>query len=156
MAGRGSLAALMPYGNAYEIVMDMGKEILAAVQHAPALAGVCATDPLLWRVRFLRELRGRRFSGIQNFLPSDLSTASLEQTGMSCQMEIESVAAAHELELLTTPYVFHETDAEHMTKSGAGISVAPNSPLTTSLCERRDPVASVVCEYVILNSGKSG
>ena len=135
MAGRGSLAGLMPYGNANEIVMDMGKEILTAVKHTPVLAGVCATDPFLLRDRFLRELKDMGFAGIQNFptvgLIDGVFRANLEETGMSYQMEVECVAAAHDLGLLTTPYVFDEIDAEHMTKAGADIIVA-HMGLTTS------------------------
>lgn len=135
MAGRGSLAGLMPYGNANEIVKDMAKEVLTAVTTTPVLAGVCATDPFLLRDNFLRELKSMGFAGIQNFptvgLIDGVFRANLEETGMSYRMEVDCVAAARELELLTTPYVFNLDDAKAMTKAGADIIVA-HMGLTTS------------------------
>lgn len=135
MAGRGSLAGLMPYGNANEIVKDMAREVLTAVKHTPVLAGVCATDPFLLRDQFLRELKGMGFAGIQNFptvgLIDGTFRANLEETGMSYALEVECVRAARALDLLTTPYVFDPSDAVAMTKAGADIVVA-HMGLTTS------------------------
>jgi predicted TIM-barrel enzyme len=128
MAGRGSLAGLMPYGNANEIVLDMAREVLTAVTHTPVLAGVCATDPFLLRDSFLRRLKDLGFAGIQNFptvgLIDGLFRANLEETGMSYATEVDCVAAARQLDLLTTPYVFTPHDAEQMTRAGADILVA--------------------------------
>ena len=135
MAGRGSLAGLMPYGNANAIVKEMAYEVITAVQDTPVLAGVCATDPFMMRDLFLRELKELGFAGIQNFptvgLIDGLFRANLEETGMSYQMEVECVAAARELDLLTTPYVFDARDAVQMTEAGADIIVA-HMGLTTS------------------------
>ena len=135
MAGRGSLAGLMPYGNANAIVKEMAYEVITAVQNTPVLAGVCTTDPFMMRDLFLRELKELGFAGIQNFptvgLIDGLFRANLEETGMSYQMEVECVAAARELDLLTTPYVFDPRDAVQMTQAGADIIVA-HMGLTTS------------------------
>ena len=135
MAGRGSLAGLLPYGNANQIVKDLAPEILTAVKRTPVLAGVCGTDPFLIRDLFLRELQGLGFAGIQNFptvgLIDGVFRANLEETGMSFQLEIECIAAAHELDLLTTPYAFDPTQARLLTEAGADILVA-HMGLTTS------------------------
>ncbi len=128
MAGRGSLAGLMAYGNANDIVKDMAKEVLTAVKHTPVLAGVNGTDPFLLRDHFLRELKSLGFAGIQNFptvgLIDGTFRANLEETGMSYQLEVETIAAARELDLLTTPYVFNTDEAKRMTEAGADIVVA--------------------------------
>jgi len=128
MAGRGSLAGLLAYGNANEIVKDMAKEVLTAVKHTPVLAGVNGTDPFLLRDHFLRELKALGFAGIQNFptvgLIDGTFRANLEETGMSYQLEVETIAAARELDLLTTPYVFNTDEARRMTEAGADIIVA--------------------------------
>ena len=128
MAGRGSLAGLLAYGNANEIVKDMAKEILPAVRQTPVLAGVNATDPFMLREPFLRELRDLGFSGIQNFptvgLIDGQFRANLEETGMSYSLEVECVAAARAMDFLTTPYVFNVDEARAMTKAGADIVVA--------------------------------
>lgn len=128
MAGRGSLAGLMAYGNANEIVKDMAKEVLTAVKNTPVLAGVNGTDPFLLRVPFLRELKALGFAGVQNFptvgLIDGTFRANLEETGMSYQLEVETIAAARELDLLTTPYVFNTDEAKRMTEAGADIIVA--------------------------------
>ena len=135
MAGRGSLAGVMPYGNANAIVKEMAYEVITAVQKTPVLAGVCATDPFMLRDLFLRELKDLGFAGIQNFptvgLIDGLFRANLEETGMSYPMEVECVAAARELDLLTTPYVFDARDAVQMTQAGADVIVA-HMGLTTS------------------------
>src|SRR5919112_3902432 len=110
MAGRGSLAGMMPYGNANHVVKEMAYEVLTAVRHTPVLAGVCGTDPFMLRGPFLRELKELGFAGIQNFptvgLIDGTFRANLEETGMSYQLEVDCIAAARELDLLTTPYVF--------------------------------------------------
>ncbi|HYF36512.1 MAG TPA: phosphoenolpyruvate hydrolase family protein [Prosthecobacter sp.] len=128
MAGRGSLAGLMAYGNANEIVKDMAKEVLTVVEHTPVLAGVNGTDPFLLRGHFLNELKSLGFAGIQNFPTVGLIDgnfrANLEETGMSYQLEVETIAAAREMDLLTTPYVFNPDEARRMTEAGADIVVA--------------------------------
>ncbi|WP_233579045.1 phosphoenolpyruvate hydrolase family protein [Tautonia sociabilis] len=128
MAGRGSLAGLMPYGNANQIVREMAFEVLTAVRHTPVLAGVCATDPFLIRDRFLRELKDLGFAGIQNFptvgLIDGTFRANLEETGMGFGLEIECIAAAHELGMLTTPYAFDPEQGRLMAEAGADLVVA--------------------------------
>ena len=128
MAGRGSLAGLMPYGNANAIVKEMAYEVLTAVSHTPVLAGVCATDPFMIRDRFLRELKDMGFAGIQNFptvglIDGNMRT-NLEETGMGFEHEIDLIAAAHELDLLTTPYAFDPDQARLLALAGADIIVA--------------------------------
>ena len=126
--GRGSLAGLMPYGNANTIVKEMACEVLTAVRHTPVLAGVCATDPFLIRDHFLRELRDMGFAGIQNFptvgLIDGVFRANLEETGMGFALEIDCIAAAHELDLLTTPYAFDTEQSRLLAEAGADIVVA--------------------------------
>ncbi|MBM4090189.1 MAG: phosphoenolpyruvate hydrolase family protein [Planctomycetes bacterium] len=128
MAGRGSLAGLLPYGNANQVVKEMAGEVLTAVRHTPVLAGVCATDPFMIRDHFLGELRDLGFVGIQNFptvgLMDGVFRENLEETGMSYELEVECIAAAHALDLLTTPYAFNVDDARRMTEAGADIVVA--------------------------------
>lgn len=135
MAGRGSLAGLLPYGNANEIVKEMAREVITAVTHTPVLAGVCATDPFMLRDQFLRELRDMGFAGIQNFptvgLIDGTFRANLEETGMGFQLEVDCIAAAHEMDLLTTPYAFDADQARILTEAGADIIVA-HMGLTTS------------------------
>ena len=134
MAGRGSLAGLLAYGNANEIVMDMAKEVLPVVQHTPVLAGVNGTDPFMIRDQFLRQLIDIGFSGIQNFptvgLIDGTFRKNLEETGMGYGLEVDLIAAASKLDLLTTPYVFGEQSAIDMAKAGADILV-PHMGLTT-------------------------
>jgi len=135
MAGRGSLAGLLPYGNANAVVKEMAYEILPAVKNTPVLAGVCGTDPFMLRHSFLKELKNLGFAGIQNFptvgLIDGVFRANLEETGMSYKMEVECIKAAHELDMLTTPYVFNNGEAKLMTHAGADIIVA-HMGLTTS------------------------
>jgi len=127
MAGRGSLAGLMAYGNANEIVVDMAREVLPVVKHTPVLAGVNGTDPFLITDYFLKQLCDLGFSGIQNFptvgLFDGTIRAQLEETGMGYALEVELIGRAHEMQLLTTPYVFSEQNARDMTKAGADIVV---------------------------------
>lgn len=128
MAGRGSLSGLLAYGNANEIVLEMGKEILSIVEDTPVLAGVNGTDPFLLTDRFLREITEMGFAGVQNFPTVGLIDGSfrlsLEETGMSFSKEIDLIAAAHAADLLTTPYVFDVEQARQMTRAGADIIVA--------------------------------
>ena len=135
MAGRGSLAGLMPYGNANAIVKEMAHEVLTAVKVTPVLAGVCATDPFLLRDRFLRELLDMGFAGIQNFptvgLIDGVLRINLEETGMGFSHEIDCIAAAHELDLLTTPYAFDAGQARLLAQAGADVVVAHMGLTTT-------------------------
>lgn len=135
MAGRGSLSGMLPYGNANEIVVEMAHEVLTAVRQTPVLAGVCGTDPFMLREPFLRDLKQMGFAGIQNFPTVGLFDGSfrsnLEETGMGYEMEVECVALARELDLLTSPYVFNVDEARRMTRAGADIVVA-HMGLTTS------------------------
>ena len=128
MAGRGSLAGLMPYGDANAIVVDMASEVLPIVQKTPVLAGVCGTDPFRLMPKFLQQLKGMGFAGIQNFptvgLIDGTFRANLEETGMGYDKEVEMISEAHKLDLLTTPYVFNVEEAEKMAKAGADILVA--------------------------------
>jgi predicted TIM-barrel enzyme len=140
MAGRGSLAGLLAYGNANDIVVEMAREVLPVVQHTPVLAGVNGTDPFMIRSRFLRELIELGFSGIQNFptvgLIDGTFRANLEETGMGYGLEVELVREARSLDLLTTPYVFNEQEARAMAEAGADIVVC-HMGLTTGGCDRR-------------------
>jgi predicted TIM-barrel enzyme len=127
MAGRGSLAGLLAYGNANEIVCEMAHEVLPVVRHTPVLAGVNGTDPFMICEDFLRRLVDLGFSGIQNFptvgLIDGTFRANLEETGMGYGLEVELVERAHALDLLTTPYVFSEANAREMAAAGADIVV---------------------------------
>ncbi len=127
MAGRGSLAGLLAYGNANEIVVDMAREVLPVVTHTPVLAGVNGTDPFLLVDPFLQRLGELGFSGIQNFptvgLFDGVIRTQLEETGMGYGLEVELVARARKLDLLTTPYVFSEQNARDMARAGADIVV---------------------------------
>jgi predicted TIM-barrel enzyme len=128
MAGRGSLAGMMPYGNANTIVKEMAHEVLTAVKRTPVLAGVCATDPFLIRDRFLLELKEMGFAGIQNFptvgLIDGVFRTNLEETGMGFSHEVDCIKAAHDLDLLTTPYAFDPEQARLLAAAGADIIVA--------------------------------
>ena len=134
MAGRGSLAGLMPYGDANAIVMDMASEVLPVVSDTPVLAGVCGTDPFRLIGNFLAEVRDAGFAGVQNFptvgLIDGTFRANLEETGMGYDLEVDMIAAASELGLLTSPYVFDPESAEAMTRAGADVLV-PHMGLTT-------------------------
>ena len=127
MAGRGSLAGLMPYGDANAIVVEMAAEVLPVVKRTPVLAGVCATDPFRLMDVFLDDLKRIGFAGVQNFptvgLIDGTFRANLEETGMSYGLEVDMIAAARAKGMLTTPYVFNEDDAAAMAKAGADIIV---------------------------------
>ena len=135
MAGRGSLAGLLPYGDANAIVMDMAKEVLTVVKKTPVLAGVCGTDPFRQMPLFLEQVKAAGFSGVQNFptvgLIDGVFRANLEETGMGYGLEVEMIRTAHKMDLFTTPYAFNATDAEQMADAGADIVVA-HMGLTTS------------------------
>jgi predicted TIM-barrel enzyme len=134
MAGRGSLAGMMPYGDANAIVMDMAREVLPVVEHTPVLAGVCGTDPFRVMKRFLQDVRDAGFSGVQNFptvgLIDGVFRQNLEETGMGFDKEVEMIATASDLGLLTCPYVFNPDEAERMTAAGADVLI-PHLGLTT-------------------------
>ncbi|MBK1670531.1 hypothetical protein CKO28_21140 [Rhodovibrio sodomensis] len=134
MAGRGSLAGLLAYGNANDIVVEMAREVLPVVKYTPILAGVNGTDPFMMTDRFLRELKDLGFAGVQNFptvgLIDGTFRANLEETGMGFDREVEMIARAHAHDLLTTPYVFSREDAEKMARAGADI-IVPHMGLTT-------------------------
>ncbi len=127
MAGRGSLAGLLAYGNANQIVCEMAHEVLPVVRHTPVLAGVNGTDPFMIPDQFLRRLIDLGFSGVQNFptvgLIDGTFRANLEETGMGYGLEVDMIARAHALDLLTTPYVFSESEARSMAQAGADIVV---------------------------------
>ncbi|MGP4038763.1 phosphoenolpyruvate hydrolase family protein [Gracilibacillus sp. D59] len=128
MAGRGSLAGLMPYGDANQIVVEMGHEVLSIVKDTPVLAGVCGTDPFRTMNVFLDDLKRQGFAGVQNFptvgLMDGTFRQNLEETGMGYTLEVEMIRKAHEKGLLTTPYVFDEDDAVAMAEAGADVLVA--------------------------------
>ncbi len=127
MAGRGSLAGIMAYGNANEIVMDMAKEVLPVTKTTPVLAGVNGTDPFIDFDFFLPELKKIGFSGVQNFptvgLIDGVFRENLEETGMSYDLEVEMIGRANAYDMLTTPYIFSKKNAEDMTRIGADIIV---------------------------------
>jgi predicted TIM-barrel enzyme len=134
MAGRGSLSGMMPYGDANQIVMDMAREVLPLVEHTPVLAGVCGTDPFRIMSHFLREVKAAGFSGVQNFPTVGLIDGTLrrglEETGMGYDKEVDMIALARGLDLLTCPYVFTEAEAVAMTRAGADVLI-PHMGLTT-------------------------
>ena len=173
MAGRGSLAGLMPYGDANGIVMEMAGEVLPVVRNTPVLAGVCATDPFRLMGKFLDELRDAGFSGVQNFPTVGLIDGNfrvnLEETGMSFAMEVEMIGEARQRDLLTTPYVFSAADAEAMARAGADIvvchlglttggSIGAETALTLEQCpdlveEWADAACSVRDDIIVLVHG---
>ncbi|MCL4290845.1 MAG: phosphoenolpyruvate hydrolase family protein [Thermoleophilia bacterium] len=134
MAGRGSLAGLLPYGDANAIVVEMAAEVLPIVRETPVLAGVCGTDPFRLMPVFLRQLRELGFTGVQNFptvgLIDGVFRQNLEETGMGFELEVEMIRTARELDLLTCPYVFGPAQARAMAEAGADVLV-PHMGLTT-------------------------
>jgi len=128
MAGRGSLAGCMPYGDANAIVMEMAYEVLPVVKKIPVLAGVCGTDPFRLMDVFLKQVKEVGFSGVQNFptvgLCDGLFRQNLEETGMGFGLEVDMIRIAHEMDLFTTPYVFNVDEAKAMAKAGADVIVA--------------------------------
>ncbi len=134
MAGRGSLAGLMPYGDANAIVMEMAREVLPVVERTPVLAGVCATDPFRIMSQFLKQVREAGFAGVQNFptvgLVDGVFRQGLEETGMGYGVEVDMIAQARGMDLLTCPYVHNPEEARAMAEAGADILV-PHVGLTT-------------------------
>jgi len=128
MAGRGSLAGLLPYGDANQIVVDMGSEVLPIVKDTPVLAGVCGTDPFRVMDKFLEQLKAQGFAGVQNFptvgLIDGVFRQNLEETGMGYDLEVEMIRKANEIGLVTTPYVFDTEQAKKMAEAGADVVVA--------------------------------
>ena len=128
MAGRGSLAGLLSYGDANQIVMEMGHEVLPVVKDTPVLAGVCGTDPFRIMDVYLKQLKEMTFDGVQNFptvgLIDGIFRQNLEETGMGYDLEVEMIRKAHELDMLTSPYVFDAEQAKKMAQAGADILVA--------------------------------
>jgi predicted TIM-barrel enzyme len=134
MAGRGSLSGMMPYGDANQIVMDMAREVLPVARNTPVLAGVCGTDPFRIMHLFLREVQAAGFSGVQNFPTVGLYDGTfrqgLEETGMGYGLEVDMIRTAHQIGLLTCPYVFTDDEAQSMAKAGADVLI-PHMGLTT-------------------------
>jgi predicted TIM-barrel enzyme len=134
MAGRGSLAGMLPYGDANAIVVEMASEVLPVVKNTMVLAGVCGTDPFRLMPVFLRQIKELGFDGVQNFptvgLFDGIFRANLEETGMGYGLEVDMIRQAHELGLLTCPYVFNEDEASAMASAGADVLV-PHMGLTT-------------------------
>ena len=128
MAGHGSLAGLMPYGDANGIVMEMAREVLTVVKDTPVLAGVCGTDPFREMEGFLKQIKEIGFSGVQNFptvgLCDGIFRQNLEETGMGFGLEVDMICKAHEMDIFTTPYAFNIDEAKAMAKAGADVVVA--------------------------------
>jgi predicted TIM-barrel enzyme len=128
MAGRGSVAGMLPYGDANQIVVDMGREVLPIVKNTPVLAGVCGTDPFRIMPLFLKQIKEMGFSGVQNYPTvgyfDGVARQDMEETGFSYDLEVEMIEHARELGLFTSPYVYNEVEAEKMTKAGADVLVA--------------------------------
>jgi hypothetical protein len=143
MAGRGSLAGLLAYGDANQIVVEMGAEVLPVVRHTPVLAGVNGTDPFRKMDVFLDDLKRMGFSGVQNFptvgLIDGIFRANLEETGMSYGLEVDMIAAARAKDMLTTPYVFNEDDATAMARAGAGRRLGGSGPQGRPPSDRARP-----------------
>jgi predicted TIM-barrel enzyme len=153
MAGRGSLAGLLAYGNANEIVLDMAREVLPVVRHTPVLAGVNGTDPFLLLDPFLKTLVELGFSGVQNFptvgLFDGVIRAQLEETGMGYALEVQLIERARQLDLLTTPYVFSEENARDMARAGADIVVCHLGLTTGGAIGARTAVSREACVHLI-------
>ncbi len=128
MGGRGSLSGMMPFGDANQIVVDMGREVLPIVRNTPVLAGVCGTDPFRLMDVFIRDLKAQGFSGVQNFptvgLIDGVFRQNLEETGMGFGPEVDMISEAHNQNMLTCPYVFNEDEAKSMANAGADVLVA--------------------------------
>jgi predicted TIM-barrel enzyme len=161
MAGRGSSAGLLAYGNANEIVKEMAVEVLPVVKRTPVLAGVNGTDPFILMPQFLAELKAMGFSGVQNFptigLFDGTMRVSFEETGMGYGLEVDMIRQAHEIDLLTTPYVFNPEEATAMTKAGADIVVAHMGVTTgASSASRTADLVSRACTSASGASGTEG
>jgi predicted TIM-barrel enzyme len=149
MAGRGSLAGLLAYGNANEIVLEMAREVLPVVRHTPVLAGVNGTDPFLLLDPFLKSLGELGFAGVQNFptvgLFDGVIRAQLEETGMGYGLEVQMIERARSFDLLTTPYVFSEANARDMARAGADIIVCHLGLTTGGVVGARTAVSREAC-----------
>ena len=162
MAGRGSLSGLLSYGNANQIVQEMGREVLPIVKKTPVLAGVCGTDPFRVMDLFLADLKAQGFNGVQNFptvgLIDGKFRANLEETGMGYDLEVDMIRMAHELDMLTCPYVFDPEQAKAMAEAGADILVA-HMGLTTkgSIGAETAVTLDDCCEKIraIIKAGRS-
>ena len=162
MAGRGSIAGLLPYGDANHIVVEMAAEVLPVVKHTPVIAGVCATDPFRLMPRFLGELKDIGFSGVQNFPTVGLFEgrirANMEETGMGFDREIDMIRIAGEMDLLTTPYVFNVDEAKEMARVGADLIVAHVGTTLSGTIGARDVMSldeAVVAVQVMHDAAKS-
>lgn len=162
MAGRGSLAGLLAYGDANQIVVEMGNEVLPVVKDTPVLAGVNGTDPFKVMSVFLKQLKDQGFSGVQNFptvgLIDGVFRQNLEETGMGYDLEVDMIRKAHELDLLTTPYVFDEEQAKKMAEAGADILVAHMGLTTKGTIGAQTALTLDDCVdriQKIVNAGKS-
>jgi len=162
MAGRGSLAGLLSYGDANQIVEEMGHEVIPVVKHTPVLAGVCGTDPFRVMSIYLKGLKDQGFNGVQNFptvgLIDGTFRQNLEETGMGYGLEVEMVKEAHELDMLTTPYVFDSEQAKKMAKAGADILVAHMGLTTKGAIGAKTSLTldqSVEKVQAILDAGRS-
>ncbi|MFC6315776.1 phosphoenolpyruvate hydrolase family protein [Lapidilactobacillus achengensis] len=161
MAGRGSLAGLLSYGDANQIVVEMGHEVLPVVKHTPVLAGVCGTDPFRVMKIYLQQLQAQGFNGVQNFptvgLIDGVFRQNLEETGMGYDLEVEMIREAHELGMLTTPYVFDPEQATKMAEAGADILVAHMGLTTKGAIGAKTAVTlddSVARVQAILDAGR--
>ena len=162
MAGRGSLSGLLSYGDANQIVQEMGREVLPIVKKTPVLAGVCGTDPFRVMDLFLADLKAQGFNGVQNFptvgLIDGKFRANLEETGMGYDLEVDMIRMAHELDMLTCPYVFDPEQAKAMAEAGADILVA-HMGLTTkgSIGAETAVTLDDCCEKIraIIKAGRS-
>lgn len=162
MAGRGSLAGLLSYGDANQIVEEMGSEVLPVVEDTPVLAGVNGTDPFRMMAVFLKQLKDQGFNGVQNFptvgLIDGVFRQNLEETGMGYDLEVDMIRQAHELDMLTTPYVFDEEQAKKMAEAGADILVAHMGLTTKGSIGAQTALSlddSVERIKKIINAGKS-
>ncbi|RAK93453.1 TIM-barrel enzyme family protein, partial [Aspergillus costaricaensis CBS 115574] len=173
MAGRGSLAGMMPYSDANAVVVEMSNEVLPLIENTPVLAGVCGTDPFRDMRTFLRQLRDIGFVGVQNFPTVGLIDgnfrANLEETGMGYEKEVEMIRIAREMDLVTTPYVFNVKEGEMMARAGADVivvhvglttsgTIGAQTALTLDECvkvvqEVRDAVVKVNPEVIVLCHG---
>lgn len=162
MAGRGSLSGLLSYGDANQIVVEMGAEVLPVVKHTPVLAGVCGTDPFRVMEIYLKQLKEMGFNGVQNFptvgLIDGMFRQNLEETGMGYDLEVDMIAKAHKLDMVTCPYVFDTDQAKAMAKAGADILVAHMGLTTKGTIGAKTALSlddCVVKVREILEAGKS-
>ena len=157
---RGSLAGLLPYGDANAITLEMGGEVLPVVKHTPVLAGVCGTDPFRLMNVFLRKVKAEGFDGVQNFptvgLFEGLFRQNLEETGMGFGLEVDMIATAHAMGLLTTPYCFNPDEATAMAKAGADIMAGTAGDGQNGQIPARDIIAAMVIMGVVAAAGEPG